>query len=34
MGDFKTEAPANKEEKKDKKNAQHLGEYIDYEEID
>jgi hypothetical protein len=24
----------NKEEKKDKKNAQDLGEYIDYEEID
>ena len=34
MGDFKTEAPVNKEEKKDKKNAQDLGEYIDYEEID
>ena len=34
MGDFKTKAPVDKEEKKDKKNAQHLGEYIDYEEID
>ena len=34
MGDFKTEVPVNKEEKKDKKNAQDQGEYIDYEEID
>ena len=34
MGDFKTEPHVNKEEKKDKKNVQDLGEYIDYEEID